>query len=48
VEIGESEAFFGDLVDVGCTDFSSEAAYIGETEVIGDYDEEVGPFSCHC
>lgn len=48
MEIGKSEAFFGDLVDVGRTDLSAEAAYIGETEVIGDDDEEVGAFSCHC
>lgn len=48
MEIGKSESLFGDLVDVGRADLSAEAAYIGETEVIGDYDEEVGAFSRHC
>lgn len=31
-------------IDIWCADFSSEAAYIGEAQVIGDDDEEVGTF----
>lgn len=31
-------------IDIWRADFSSEAAYIGEAQVIGDDDEEVGTF----
>jgi hypothetical protein len=48
MEISKSETLFGNLIDVWRADFTAEAAYIGETQVIGDDDEEVGSFSCHC
>lgn len=45
MEIGESQAFLGNLIDVRSADLAAEAAHIRETEVIGDGDEEIGPFS---
>lgn len=48
MEVGESKALFGNLIDVGGTNFTTEAAYIRETEIVCDNNEEIGAFGCHC
>lgn len=45
MEIRKPQTLLGDLVDVRRTDLAAKAAHIGETQVIGDDDEEVGAFT---
>lgn len=45
MEICKSQTFLCDLVNIRRANLAAEAAHVGETEVIGDNDEEVGAFS---
>lgn len=45
MEIRKSQTFLCDLVNIRRANLAPEAAHVGETEVIGDNDEEVGAFS---
>lgn len=47
VEVRETKAIAGEFVDIWGSDFSSKTAYVGESEVIGEDDEEIGPFGSH-
>ena len=48
MEVSESETLLSDLVDIWSADFTTKAAHIRESQVVGDNDEEIGAFSCHC
>lgn len=45
MEICESQSFLCDLINIRRANLAAKAAHVGETEVIGDNDEEVGAFS---
>jgi hypothetical protein len=45
VEIGESQTFLCDLIDIGGANLASKTAHVGEAEIVGDDNEEVGAFS---
>ena len=42
MKVGESDSLLRQAVDVRSLDFSSKSANIGEAQVIGDNDQEVG------
>jgi hypothetical protein len=42
VEVGEAQAGAGQAVEVGRGDLAAEGADVGEAQVVGDDDEEVG------
>jgi hypothetical protein len=42
VELGEAEAVVGERVEVGSIDFGAVAAEIGEAEVIGHDEDDIG------
>lgn len=44
VEIGESQTFLCDLIDIWGANLASKTAHIGEAEIVGDDNEEVGAF----
>lgn len=50
MEIGEARGrrILREGVDVGRLDLRAEAAAVGEAEVVGDDDEEVGSLFGHC
>lgn len=47
MEISKAQSLLCDPVNVGSADLAAEAAHIGEAEIIGDDDEEVGAFVGH-
>ncbi len=44
MEVGEAETISGQAVDVGSSDLAAETAWIGESKVVGEDDEEIGTF----
>jgi hypothetical protein len=48
VEVCESQPLLCDLVDVGGANFTTKTTNVGKAEVVGDNDEEIGAFWCHC
>ena len=47
MEIGESTSIPSELVDVRRLDLAPVTANIGEAQVIGEEDQEVGRLACH-
>lgn len=47
MKVGKAQTVFCDLVNVGSANLAAEAAHIGEAEIIGNDDEEVGAFGSH-
>lgn len=45
MEIGKSQTFLCDLIDMGGANLASKTAHVGEAEIVGDDNEEVGAFS---
>lgn len=45
VEVCKSQTFLCNLINVGCANLASKTAYVRETEIIGDDNEEVRAFS---
>lgn len=41
MKIGKSEAAIGQVIDVRSLDLSAKRSSIGETEIVGDNDEEI-------
>jgi pyocin large subunit-like protein len=47
MKVSEAQTLLCDLVDVGSANLAAEAAHIGEAEIIGNDDKEVGAFGSH-
>lgn len=47
VKVCKAQSLLCDLVNVGSANLAAEAAHIGEAEIIGNDDEEVGTFGSH-
>lgn len=47
MEIGEAQALFCDLINVWSANLAAKAAHVGEAEIIGHDDEEVGALGSH-
>lgn len=47
MKVGKAQTLLCDLVNVGSANLAAEAAHVGEAEIIGDDDEEVGAFGSH-